>query len=405
MVRKPDHGIDFQSALTLFRQPKRASVRRPACYAAFTQRGDPMRLDVHPMTLGMTIVLSCSMFACGGGTISYRHVDTPTAEVHEYGAPKQTEYALEFEPEKEQLGITIYEHSVCDKIRVQVVDRTRETLEGDEVINETPLGKVQIAQKVDGQVPCDQRFAREAQVSLKVGEAVYPIGKTDAEGHVGVNLAKRLDADVYGAPEGEVVVLVRGQGSVASKEVGRVPLGELRARQERVDQLVQELSALLGKPSGAMTPEEITRSYELYAQLRSIAWYDSRFQGLRQRFWEVWQNQRSQEYSENLGRNLEALNKSKELLRTAGPGAIPLFAQVGINSGTVSERTLEWSRFEMLKGLRENPGACQGGFSWTAMPDVLSVQQQIAGGYLHFVYGDPYEKVLSGMCGRWQGIR
>ena len=364
-----------------------------------------MRLSEHPLLVRATLVGVCSLTACGGGTISYRHVDTPTAEVHAYGAPMQTQYVLEFEPDKELLGITVYEHSVCESIKMQVVNRTRETLEGDEVINETPLGKVQIAEQVDGKVGCEQRFTREALVSLKVGEAVYPIGKTNAEGRVGVNLAKRLDPDVYGAPAGEVVVLLRPQGEVATREIGRAPLSEFRAREQRIAELVDELGKILAKPPEAMTPEEITRSYQLYAQLRSIGWYDARFEGLKLRFWEVWHNRKQIESTENLSRNLKALEESKELLRTASAAAIPLFAQVGINSGLVSDRMLEWASWEMLKGFQEHPEICEKGFSWTGMPDFIGVEQKIAGGYLHFVYGDPFERELGDMCDRVRSRR
>lgn len=346
------------------------------------------------------IVLS----ACGGGTISYRHVDTPTGQAHEYGAPTNTQYAMEFEPQKELLGITVYEHSQCDSIKVQVVNRTRETLEGDRVINETPLGKVQIAEGVDGKVPCEQRFTREALVSLKVGDAVYPIGKTSAEGRVGVNLAKTLDADVYGAPKTDIVVMLRPQGEVASREIGRVPLAQLRAREARIDELVSQLSAILAKAPEAMTPEDITLSYQLYAQLRSIAWYDSRFQGLQLRFWEVWENRKDIEATQNLSRNLQALEKSKELLRTASAATIPLFAQVGINSGLVNDRMLEWARWELLEGIKQHPEFCRQP-KFSTMPDYLAVSQQIAGGYLHFAYGDPFQNVFGDMCRRAHGPR
>src|SRR5690606_35553247 len=123
-----------------------------------------------------TLIGVTALVACGSGDISYRHVDSPTSVVQEYGAPQDTQYEVEFEPHSELLGITIYERSVCPVIKVQVVNRTRETLEGDRVINETPLGKVQIAQEVKGEAPCQQQFAREAEVSLKVGDAVYAVG-------------------------------------------------------------------------------------------------------------------------------------------------------------------------------------------------------------------------------------
>jgi hypothetical protein len=356
---------------------------------------------------GTALMAGTVLSACGAGTITQRQVDTQPTTVHEYGAPQQTEYSLELEPAKENLGITVYEHSTCDRIKVDVVHRTRETLEGDRVINRTPLGKVQIAQKIEGSVPCAQRFAREARVSLKVGDAVYAIGTTNAEGRVGVDLAKKLDTDVYGVPpEGEVVVLVRGQGAMEQREVMRLPLSELKTREDRVAQLSQQLGELLAKDPAQMSSSEVTAAYQLYAQLRKIAWYDSRFEGLALRFWEVWQNRRSLEAAENLGRNLEALKKAQGVLQTASLATIPLFAQVAVNAGSVSPRVLEWARWEMLDGFRQHPEICNAGFGWSGIPTYpFSPQARVAAHYLNYAYGDPYAEVLSGMCPRVRGLR
>ena len=347
-----------------------------------------------------------ALSACAAGPITERHVDSQPTTAHEYGAPSNTEYSLELEPAKENLGITVYEHSECDKIKVDVVHRTRETLEGDRVVSRTPLGNVQIAQSIEGKVPCAQRFARDAKVSLKVGDAVYPIGTTDAEGRVGVNLAKKLDTDVYGAPQdGEVVVLVRGQGAMEQHEVARLPLSQLKAREDKVAQLTQELGALLAKDASEMSSADVTKAYELYAQLRKIAWYDARFQGLAQRFWEVWQNKRSAEQAENLGKNLQALEKARGVLQSASIATLPLFAQVGINAGSVSPRMLEWARWQVLDGFRNHPEICRGGFSWQGVPGYpWSLEAQVAAHYLHFAEGDPYQGVLGSMCNRVMGL-
>jgi hypothetical protein len=66
---------------------------------------------------------------------------------------------------------------------------------------------------------------------------------------------------------------------------------------------------------------------------------------------------------------------------------------------------LEWARWQMLDGLKQSPRACQSGFSWTGMPDFFSVEQQIAGGYLRYAYGDPYAQTINGMCGRLGHLR
>jgi hypothetical protein len=115
----------------------------------------------------------------------------------------------------------------------------------------------------------------------------------------------------------------------------------------------------------------------------------------------VWQNRRSLEAAENLGRNLEALKKAQGVLQTASIAAIPLFAQIGINAGTVSPRILEWARWQMLDGFRQHPGICRGGFNWAGIAGYpWSLEAQLAAHYLHFAHGDGYRQALDSTCQR-----
>jgi hypothetical protein len=191
------------------------------------------------------------------------------------------------------------------------------------------------------------------------------------------------------------------------QEVARLPLSELKAREARIAQLTEELRANLSKGPGELSPEEISKSYELYAQLRKIAWYDARFQGLAQRFWEVWQNRQASDRAEQLGKNLKALEQAQRVLQTASLATLPLFAQVGINDGSLSPRLLEWARWQMLDGFRQSPELCPaGGFGWSAVPGApFSPETRAAAHYLRYAYGDPYQQVLGAMCTRVRGIR
>jgi hypothetical protein len=150
--------------------------------------------------------------ACSGAT-TQRVVESPSGSSVEYGAPQNTSFVAEVFPEPDVVHITLYERSDCERIEVETVSRRRETLEGSRVVATTELGKAQRVKGVQGSVPCQQRYSSGAEVFLKVGKGVYPIGTTNARGAISTELSERLKADVYGAPERDVVVLVRAAGA------------------------------------------------------------------------------------------------------------------------------------------------------------------------------------------------
>ncbi|MDX2054878.1 MAG: hypothetical protein SFV15_20920 [Polyangiaceae bacterium] len=333
--------------------------------------------------------------ACGSATTTQRVVETPTGKSVEYGAPKNTGYNVEIFPEQDALRVTVYERSLCDKIPVETTERVQETLRNGEVVERAPLGKGQRAGEPKGTVPCGQRYASDALVSLKVGDAVYPIGKTNAEGQVGVVLSERLKTDVYGAPEREVVVLVKAPGAMETMEAGKVTASVFQEHEHMVAALAQSLGALLGKAE--LTAADITASYEAYAKLRAIAPEDARFQGLSARFWEVFTGRKRDEAAANLKKNLKALEEAKGVLSSASLATIPLFAQIAANAQAFDARAAEWSEFEVLTGLRAAPEICTAGFAWASL-ETRSAPLRFAGSYLRGVYGDDYAVSLNGLC-------
>jgi hypothetical protein len=156
---------------------------------------------------------------------------------------------------------------------------------------------------------------------------------------------------------------------------------------------------LLGKEEP--TPAEITRSYELYAKLRSIAPQDARFEGLSARFWEVYLGRKRDEGTQRLRKNLTALEEAKGVLSSASLATIPLFAQIAASSGEPDARAVDWAIFEVLGGLRRAPELCTGGLGWGKLGQVsLGDNVRFAASYLRGVHGDDYLVTLQGLCGR-----
>ena len=346
------------------------------------------------------LLLASGGVACAGQK-SVRVVETPAGSVVTYGAPKDRVYAAEAAPERDVLRIRIRERSVCDKIPVQMVERVEETLDDGDVVGRRNLGKRQVAGEPTETVPCDETLTRDAEVTLRLGNESFLLGTTDRDGLVVLDLSDRLRLSLYGenAPA-EATVEVRGPRDVANVSAGRIALASLITHEARVNQLLAEIGSLLDKPE-PRAGQDIRRSYELYAQLRGLAPQDPRFQGMAARFWELFYSRKQREASDNLARNLKALNQARELLKGAGIAAIPAFAQAAINSGGVDAQSLEWAEWQLLGGLRQHPVACQGRFSWRASVGYgFDPATLIALDYLRFAYGDAYASNAQSMCRR-----
>ncbi len=353
-----------------------------------------MRRVLFPVLFG-----SCLLAACGGAQTT-RIVDTPTGTAVAYGAPRDTVYEVEIEPAKDVMRVHVYEYSRCDVIPLQLVHRERETLQGDEVVRRESLGKKQVAGAPEGEVRCNQTYARDVDVSLVVGGAVHPIGTTDREGRVAADLSKVFDAAAYAeAPPAEATVRIRPQRG-KSVDGATIRLTELENHEERVDALLAELEAILAKGETGASDAEIARSYELYAQLHTIAWDDPRVRAVAARFWELFYGRKQEEAREKMTRNLQALEQAKELLAQAGDAAIPMYVQAAINSGYQDPRTVEWSTLRLIRALRGSTVICREGFSWGAT-SALPIDARIGSSYLRYAHGDGYDATINRICTRF----
>src|SRR5687768_18098394 len=90
--------------------------------------------------------------ACGGGSLTSRVVDTPQGSAQAYGAPRDTTYSFEAEPELDVLRLHVYRAARCDLIPTDIVARRTETLDGDRVVSSVDQGPVQVAKPASGEV-------------------------------------------------------------------------------------------------------------------------------------------------------------------------------------------------------------------------------------------------------------
>jgi hypothetical protein len=340
----------------------------------------------------------CVGVGCGGGTLTTRVVDTPQGTTQTYGAPRNHSYSFEAEPELDVLRLHVYRSARCDVIPTEIVARRTETLDGSRVVSSVEQGPVQIAKPAATDTPCDQGYARDVDVSLVVGNAVHALGTTDAYGYVGVNLSAELREKLFGqsAPP-DAMVRVRGNKAQPAQDVGKLSLASLREYEQGTNKLIEELNALLAKGADLSSPD-IQRSYELYEKLRALAWFDPRFKAASARFWELFFARKQAESTQNLQRNLKALESAKGLLKDAGDAAVPLFMQVAINSQSYDPRALDWASGELLSALRSKPQVCSS-FDWTKIQSYgFLPATQIAVHYLRYAQGDSFFDPISGRC-------
>ena len=366
------------------------------------------RIRSRRCSLGILTYVAAGGMVCGACASSAsragatrRLVDTPAWSTVQYGAPKDRTYTAEVSTERDVLRLRVYEKSLCDVIPIQVVDRVEETVEDDEVVSRRNLGTHQIAGEPTESIPCSESATRDAEVALRVGTDSFVLGTTDRNGLVVVNLSERLRRSLYGdsAPE-EALVTVRGPKDTKSVEAGRIALASLQQHEERVTQLLEELTSILDKGQG-VSSADIQRSYTLYSQLRQLAYNDARFRGAAARFWELLYGRKQQEATAKLTRNLEALAKARDLLKTAGLAALPVFAQAAIDAGGVEPRVVEWAEWQLLSGLRTAPAACQSAFAWSALDSYgFEPVTLIAARYLQFARGNGYAASARALC-KW----
>jgi hypothetical protein len=325
-------------------------------------------------------------------------VDTPQGSTTALGAPRNPMYSFEAEPELDQLRLHLYRSAHCDVIPTDIVARRTETYRGEHLVSSVDQGPVQIAKPASTEVPCDQGYARDIEVSLIIGNATHLLGTTDAYGYVGVNLNAELREKLFGmgVPQ-NAMVRVRGLKGQAAQEIGMLSLASLRDYDTGITRMLDELNALLAK-GGELSSSDIQHTYELYEKLRALAWYDPRFKAASARFWELFFARKQVEATQNLTRNLKALDSAKDLLKGAGVGAIPLFMQVAIQNQAYDPRALDWASGELLSAIRARPQLCSS-FDWTQMQTYgFLPATQIAVQYLRFAQGDSFYSPIAGRC-------
>ena len=352
------------------------------------------------LAYGLVVGLGCVLMGsgCGGGPLTTKVVDAPQGTTTAYGAPRNQMYSFEAEPELDQLRLHMYRSSHCDLIPTDVVARRTETWNGDHLVSSVDQGPVQIAKPATAEVPCDQGYARDVEVTLVVGNATHLLGTTDAYGYVGVNLSAELREKLFGAGmPPNAMVRARGPKGQPAQEVGMLSLASLKDYETATMRMVEELNALLAKGADLSSPD-IQKTYELYEKLRALAWYDPRVKAASARFWELFFARKQVESTQNLARNLKALDAAKDLLKGAGVGAIPLFMQVAISSQAYDPRALDWASGELLSAIRAKPQLCSS-FDWTQMQTYgFLPATQVAVQYLRFAQGDSFYSPIAGRC-------
>jgi len=337
--------------------------------------------------------------SCASRQVTTRTVDDPMGQAIEYGPPQSTSFDAEMDAGREYGTITIYKKSTCDVIPVTVMQRYKEKVRGDDVLERTPLNKTQVAGRPDGQVNCDQSYARNVEVLIEADGGRFSLGVTDELGRVDANLARLFKVASFDDVPSEARVMLRSIKGQPLVEVGQLSLEQLKKHQARVNELLAKLEAILEKEETGASPQEITRSYELYNQLIDLASHDPRVQAIGARFWELFYGRKQEEARERMGRNLEALSRAQATLKAMGDAALPMYVQAAVNSGMLDRQALEWSSLRLLRALRGSPNVCATNFTWAGVPTYgWGNEAQLAAHYVHFAYGPAHAALIQNAC-------
>ncbi len=343
-----------------------------------------------------------ALSACASQSSTTRIVNEPSGSSVMYGSPKSITYVADVDVGREYGRITVYRNARCDVIPVTVMQSYQETLHGEEVVERTPVTKSQVAGTVEKQISCDQTYAQDVEVFLEAQGDRFSLGKTDSEGQVSANLATVFQVGSFEEVPQDAKVMVRPRSARPMVEVGSLSLAQLIKYNDRTSELLAQLSAVLAKGESGASSEEITRSYEIYAQLQDIASQDPRVQGISARFWELFVGRKKDESIERMGKTLHALSEAKETLKVMGDAAIPIYVQAAVSSGTLDRRALEWSSLRLIRALRGAPAVCRTGFAWSKVPSYgWPADARLASQYVRYGYGSGYNSAIQRSCARF----
>jgi hypothetical protein len=343
------------------------------------------------------LIASAAICACGSGPqYTRRMVETPAGYTQTLGPAKNTAYMAKVAMEHNIAHITVYERSECDVIKLRVIERVEETLDGDEVVQREAKGSLKIpeSQAPPATQPCEERFAR-VPLMLSYAGNTYPLGDTSPTGALDVDLGSVVKPGTRGV---DFSSNAPGVLLVAGRPVGEVPLTGLAQQQQRLDQILAELGPILSKSATKLSDAEVTRAYTLYEQMRELAPDDARVIGLQRRFVEVIGGFKDLAKAESLKRNLAALNDAKDLLKTLGAN-VPQYVQLSITDNRPSADALAWAQAAALLQVRNNPGLCAGSWDWTRV-DNTSGETRLAFQYLRYAFDDGYTRWLGSVCKR-----
>jgi hypothetical protein len=335
------------------------------------------------------LALAC---AGSGGPVTHRYVDSPVGYTEELGAPRNVQYYARVEPERELIRLTVFERAECDKLRMKVIHRVDEAVKDDKVISREPAKTIQEFEGKTGVVPCNERFARNVWVGLKVNEQTYRLGMPSVRGEVVANLAGELRTAVFADPTPKEATLV-----VNGIESGPVSLAGYATHAARLDAVLAEFRDLISKDE--LTKAEITRSYELHDTLVALdTGGDPRVSATRARFLEIVYQRKQREATDNMKRNLQALSEAKGILPAVAPAIVPPYMYGAVQGGLFSPEAIGWSRAEAATTIRRHPELCTGPFTWGRVQSSLPPVSRLAFSYLHYAYEDPFTQEVKALC-------
>ena len=365
--------------------------------AEHLEKGNAMKRALLSET-GRAALIAVLLVGCGRGSITHRNVDTVVGTTDAYGAPRNTRYSAYAETERDVIRITVFEQSECDQLKMKVVQRVDETVRNGEVIGREPAKQIQIADGTSGVVPCAERWARNAWVALRVGGQTFRLGAPSERGEVIANLSGALKQSLYAEPpSAQAVVVVNGV------EAGAVSLAGLNLHEKRVNDLVDQLSAILAKDEGTLTKEDITRSYALYDQLGQIdTGSDARVSGVRTRFIELLYQRKLRDATEHLKKNIAALNEAKGIVPLVAAGQVPDGVLTAVKGGELSPEAIWWARGEVASALHRYPALCgPTPFGWGRLASGdYAAPSRLAFSYLRYAYSDPFLAEVQRLCSR-----
>jgi hypothetical protein len=318
----------------------------------------------------------------------------PSAPSYQLGAARDTQYKADIQIERAGLRMIVREESLCDVIPISTVVENGE--------------KKRIAGPPTSTKPCDQRFARNVDVSLEVNGNTYALGQPNARGELETPLGNRLLQNLYGDAADEPTtgkVLIRDQKG-ETQEVGTIDLTELARANRRLDQLLAEFRTVLDRPQAQLSGAELARAYELYEQLAAYGSDDPRVSALSALFLERLYQRKADEAAERFKKNLQALSAAKDILATNRTTIIlPGYVSTAIDGGSLDTRTVDWARGQAALALRHDRKLCGVGarseFRWSLLNlHPPPPQSKLAFEVLRFAYDDPYEAELTALCRR-----